>query len=134
MQMCLAFLLNATNLSLPTRTCYGIIISIEIEIYLVIQICVPDFLYKLFEKCESQFFIADSTRSLSILALQFGRVLDSVTGKKSGPIQKNITSESEDTGFVSRQGVRFLRIYTLQCCYYNLKCIVIVRTWEKINA
>jgi hypothetical protein len=33
---------------------------------------------------------------------------------------------SEDPGFESRQGVRFLGIYTLQWCFHNLICIVIV--------
>jgi hypothetical protein len=37
-------------------------------------------------------------------------------------------------GFESRQGASFLGIYTLQCCCHNLICIVIVCTWEKINA
>jgi hypothetical protein len=35
---------------------------------------------------------------------------------------------TKDPGFESRQGVRFLGIYTLQCCRYNLICIVIVCT------
>jgi hypothetical protein len=35
-------------------------------------------------------------------------------------------SRTEDPGFESRQGVRFLGINTLQCCCQNLKCIVIV--------
>jgi hypothetical protein len=34
----------------------------------------------------------------------------------------------EDPEFKSRQGVRFLRIYTLQCCCHNLICIVNVCT------
>jgi hypothetical protein len=38
---------------------------------------------------------------------------------------------TEDPRFESRQGVRFLGIYTLQCCFHNLICIVIVCTWEK---
>jgi hypothetical protein len=29
-------------------------------------------------------------------------------------------SRTEDPGFESRQGVRFLGLYTLQCCYHNL--------------
>jgi hypothetical protein len=33
---------------------------------------------------------------------------------------------TEDPGFESCQGVMFLGIYTLQCCCYNLICIVIV--------
>jgi hypothetical protein len=39
---------------------------------------------------------------------------------------------TEDYGFESRQGVRISGIYTLQCCYHNLMCIVIVCTWEKL--
>jgi hypothetical protein len=35
---------------------------------------------------------------------------------------------TEDAGFESRQGVRFLGLYTLQCCCRNLVCIVIVFT------
>jgi hypothetical protein len=35
---------------------------------------------------------------------------------------------TEDPGFESQQGVRFLGIYTLQCCNHNLICIVIVCT------
>jgi hypothetical protein len=38
---------------------------------------------------------------------------------------------TEDLGFESCQGVRFLGIYTLQCCCHNLICIVIVCTWEQ---
>jgi hypothetical protein len=38
---------------------------------------------------------------------------------------------TEDPGFESRQVVRFLGFYTLQCCCHNLVCIVIVCTWEK---
>jgi hypothetical protein len=33
---------------------------------------------------------------------------------------------TEDPGFESRQDVRFLGYYTLQCCFQNLICIVIV--------
>jgi hypothetical protein len=33
---------------------------------------------------------------------------------------------TEDRRFESRQGVRFLGLYTLQCCSQNLICIVIV--------
>jgi hypothetical protein len=33
---------------------------------------------------------------------------------------------TEDHGFESRQGVRFLGIYILQCCCHNLICIVIL--------
>jgi hypothetical protein len=36
------------------------------------------------------------------------------------------SSGSEDPGFESHQGVRFLRLYTLQCCYHNLKRTAIV--------
>jgi hypothetical protein len=39
-------------------------------------------------------------------------------------------SSTEDPGFESRQGVRFLGLYTLQCCCENLICIVIVCIWE----
>jgi hypothetical protein len=38
---------------------------------------------------------------------------------------------TEDPGFESRQGVRFLGIYTLQCSCRSLIFIVIVCTWEK---
>jgi hypothetical protein len=34
--------------------------------------------------------------------------------------------KTEDPGFDSRHGVRFLGIYTLQCCCHNLICMVIV--------
>jgi hypothetical protein len=36
--------------------------------------------------------------------------------------------ENFDPGFESRQGVRLLGLYTLQCCCHNLECIVIVYT------
>jgi hypothetical protein len=35
---------------------------------------------------------------------------------------------TEDPEFESRQGMRFLGMYTLQCCCHNLICIVIVST------
>jgi hypothetical protein len=35
---------------------------------------------------------------------------------------------TKDPRFESHQGVRFLGIYTLQCCCHNLICIVIVCT------
>jgi hypothetical protein len=40
---------------------------------------------------------------------------------------------TEDPGFEFHQGVRFLGVYTLQCCCHNLVCIDIVLTWKKIN-
>jgi hypothetical protein len=44
-------------------------------------------------------------------------------------------SRIEDSGFESRQGVRFLGLYALHCCYQKLACIVIVYMyWRKINA
>jgi hypothetical protein len=50
-----------------------------------------------------------------------------------GPWQRGIVViasayRTEDPGFESRQGVRVLGIYTLQCCCHNLICIVIVCT------
>jgi hypothetical protein len=41
---------------------------------------------------------------------------------------------TEDPGFESRQGVRYLGFYALQCCCHYLVCIVIVCTLRKINA
>jgi hypothetical protein len=41
------------------------------------------------------------------------------------------TAITEDPGFESHQGVRFLGLYTLQCCCQNLICIVIMCIWEK---
>jgi hypothetical protein len=38
---------------------------------------------------------------------------------------------TEDPGFKSRQGARFLGIYALQCCCHNLICIVIVLEKKK---
>jgi hypothetical protein len=41
-------------------------------------------------------------------------------------IVKSSAFRTEDPGLESRQGTRFLGIYTLQCCCHNLMCIVIV--------
>jgi hypothetical protein len=41
--------------------------------------------------------------------------------------------KTEDPGFESRKGVRFLGLPTLQCCRPNLICIVIVCSWRKKN-
>jgi disulfide bond formation protein DsbB len=42
-------------------------------------------------------------------------------------------SRTDDPGFESRQGVRFLGLNTLQCCCQNFICIVVV-CLRKINA
>jgi hypothetical protein len=39
-------------------------------------------------------------------------------------------SRTEDLGFESRQGSRFLGLYTLQCCCQNLICTFIVCIWK----
>jgi hypothetical protein len=57
---------------------------------------------------------------------------------KSLPSRRRIVviafaDRTEDPGFESRQGVRFLGIYTLQWCCHTLIYIVIVCTWEIMN-
>jgi hypothetical protein len=47
---------------------------------------------------------------------------------RSGIVVTAAAYRTEDTRFEPRQGVRFLGIYTLQCCCHNLICIVIVCT------
>jgi hypothetical protein len=48
--------------------------------------------------------------------------------KKNAHFRRGIVviARTEDPAFESRQGVRFLGLYTLQCCCLNLICIGIV--------
>jgi hypothetical protein len=65
--------------------------------------------------------------------LSLGTIYCSLPWRRGIVMHVVITSayRTEDPGFESRQGVRFLGSYTFQCCCCNLICIVIVCTLEK---